>query len=77
MSETDKQIRILHLSDIHLGTLAQAKNYFTQLATDLTQNLKVKQLNYLVLSGDIANYSTVEEYDAAFELVVDILSHFQ
>ena len=54
MSETDKQIRILHLSDIHLGTSDQAKNYFAQLATDLTQNLKVKQLNYLVLSGDIA-----------------------
>ena len=76
MSETDKQIRILHLSDIHLGTSDQAKNYFTQLATDLTQNLKVKQLNYLVLSGDIANYSTVEEYDAAFELVDKLVNRY-
>lgn len=76
MSETDKQIRILHLSDIHLGTSDQAKNYFAQLATDLTQNLKVKQLNYLVLSGDIANYSTVEEYDAAFELVDKLVNRY-
>lgn len=76
MSETDKQIRILHLSDIHLGTSDQAKNYFTQLVTDLTQNLKVKQLNYLVLSGDIANYSTVEEYDAAFELVDKLVNRY-
>ncbi|MEL6442214.1 MAG: metallophosphoesterase [Cyanobacteria bacterium J06621_8] len=76
MSETDKQIRILHLSDIHLGTSDQAKNYFTQLATDLTQNLKVKQINYLVLSGDIANYSTVEEYNAAFELVDKLVNRY-
>lgn len=76
MNKTDQQIRILHLSDIHLGTSDQAKNYFTQLATDLTQNLKVKQLNYLVLSGDIANYSTVEEYDAAFELVDKLVSRY-
>ncbi len=76
MSETDKQIRILHLSDIHLGTSDQANNYFSQLYTDLKQNLKVKQLNYLVLSGDIANYSTVEEYDAAFELVDKLVNRY-
>ena len=69
MTGSDNQIRILHLSDIHLGTIAQAQRYFTQLATDLTQNLKLKQLNYLVISGDIANRSTEDEYEAAFELV--------
>ena len=72
----NSQIYILHLSDIHLGTTDQAKNYFTQLATDLTQNLKVKQLNYLVLSGDIANYSTVEEYDAAYEMVDKLVKRY-
>ena len=72
----NSQIYILHLSDIHLGTTDQAKNYFTQLATDLTQNLKVKQLNYLVLSGDIANSSTVEEYDAAYELVDKLVKRY-
>ena len=76
MGKTDKQIRILHLSDIHLGTSDQAKKYFAQLATDLTQNLKVKQLNYLVLSGDIANYSTIEEYNAAFELVDKLVNRY-
>ncbi|NER22746.1 MAG: hypothetical protein F6J96_19030 [Symploca sp. SIO1C2] len=76
MGQVDQQIRILHLSDIHLGTVDQAKRYFTQLATDLKQNLKVKQLNYLVISGDIANYSTEDEYKAAFELVNSIVKHY-
>ncbi len=76
MNNVDKQIRILHLSDIHLGTTAQAQRYFTQLATDLTQNLNVKQLNYLVISGDIANRSTQEEYDAAFELVDKLVKRY-
>jgi predicted MPP superfamily phosphohydrolase/energy-coupling factor transporter ATP-binding protein EcfA2 len=70
-------IKILHLSDIHLGTTEQANSYFTQLATDLTQNLKIEQLNYLVLSGDIGNYSTIDEYDAAFELVNKLLNHYR
>ncbi|ACC85234.1 SAV_2336 N-terminal domain-related protein [Nostoc punctiforme] len=76
MNNADKQIRILHLSDIHLVTTAQAQRYFTQLATDLTQNLNVKQLNYLVISGDIANRSTQEEYDAAFELVDKLVKRY-
>ena len=76
MANLDKKIRILHLSDIHLGTTDQAKNYFAQLATDLTQNLKVTQINYLVLSGDIANYSTIEEYDAAFELIDKLVNRY-
>ncbi|NJR15684.1 MAG: hypothetical protein HC785_08210 [Calothrix sp. CSU_2_0] len=76
MTDTEQKIRILHLSDIHLGTTAQAKRYFTQLATDLTQNLNVKQLNYLVISGDIANRSTEEEYEAAFELVDKLVKRY-
>lgn len=76
MIKSDNQIRILHLSDIHLGTMEQAQSYFTQLATDLTQNLAVKQLNYLVISGDIANYSTVDEYDAAFHLVNKLVNRY-
>jgi calcineurin-like phosphoesterase family protein len=73
---SESKIRILHLSDIHLGTKAQAQRYFTQLATDLTQNLNLKQLNYLVISGDIANHSTEEEYEAAFELVDKLVKRY-
>ncbi|MEH2178471.1 metallophosphoesterase [Nostoc sp.] len=76
MSNADNQIRILHLSDIHLGTSAQAQRYFTQLASDLTLNIRLKQLNYLVISGDITNRSTQEEYEAAFELVDKLVKRY-
>ncbi len=62
-------IHILHLSDIHLGTLNQAHQYRVQLETDLKKQLKINKLEYLVISGDIANYSTSEDYEAALELV--------
>jgi predicted MPP superfamily phosphohydrolase len=78
MTDVDRQIRILHLSDIHLGNIAQAKRYFTQLATDLSspEPFNIKKLNYLVISGDIANYSTEEEYEAAFELVDKLVKRY-
>ena len=76
MTDADKHIRILHLSDIHLEVTAQAQRYFTQLATDLTQNLKVKQLDYLIISGDIANRSMDEEYEAAFLLVDKLVKRY-
>jgi len=47
-----KEIRILHLSDIHLGTPELSVKYRVQLETDLTQNLSISQLDYLVISGD-------------------------
>jgi UDP-2,3-diacylglucosamine pyrophosphatase LpxH len=74
--EEDHRIHILHLSDIHLGTKSQARKYRTQLETDLGRELKVSRLEYLVISGDVANYSTPEEYEAAFELMDGLVQRF-
>ncbi len=74
--ETEHMIHILHLSDIHLGTQSQTRQYRTQLEADLKLELKVKRLEYLVISGDIANCSTKEEYDAAFDLVNGLVKRF-
>jgi len=68
---------ILHISDIHLGNLSEALKYCIQLETDLIKNLKVEKLDYLVISGDIANFSTHEEYDAATELIKEIVTRFR
>jgi predicted MPP superfamily phosphohydrolase len=76
MANSDQLVRILHLSDIHLGTVAQSQRYFTQIATDLTQNLHVKQLSYLVISGDIANRSTESEYEAAFDFLDKLVKRY-
>jgi hypothetical protein len=70
-------IRILHLSDIHLGTVSDAHKYSTQLEIDLKKELKVDQLDYRVISGDIANQSTPNEYDTAFYLIDNLLKRFK
>ncbi|MGH2413665.1 MAG: HEAT repeat domain-containing protein, partial [Microcystaceae cyanobacterium] len=56
---------ILHLSDLHFGTLDHATLWSNQLAEDLKNDIKLPHLDALILSGDIANYSTPEEYEAA------------
>jgi hypothetical protein len=47
-------MRILHLSDLHFGTLDNAHNWYNQLAEDLIQELDCPRLDALILSGDIA-----------------------
>ena len=73
---SSQMIRILHLSDIHLGTKSEATKYRVQLESDLSKELGIEKLDYIVISGDIANYSTLEEYSAAFELVVGVSKSF-
>ncbi len=71
-----KPSKILHLSDLHFGTSAQAKVWAGQLVEDLQQNLKITQLDVLILSGDIANKSTSEEYQAAKEFLDEFIKDF-
>ncbi|MEW6493188.1 MAG: metallophosphoesterase [Cyanobacteriota bacterium] len=68
---------ILHLSDLHFGTTADANNWSNQLIKDLHQELKIPHLDALILSGDIANYSIEAEYNAAKEFINELSSHFQ
>ena len=75
-AEEDDRIHILHLSDLHLEDAATADVCRTQLETDLIQELKVKRLEYLVISGDIANRSTEKEYRAAFAMVDSLVKRF-
>lgn len=70
-------IHILHLSDIHLGTIRDARKYCTQLETDLIKNLNISKLEYLVISGDIASFSIKEEYEAAAEMIGNLIKQFK
>ncbi len=74
--EPGPQIHLLHLSDLHLGTPADAQKYLGQLATDLTQELKVRRLEYLLISGDVATRSVPNEYEAALALVEGVVDRF-
>ncbi|NET86184.1 MAG: hypothetical protein F6J94_31215, partial [Moorea sp. SIO1F2] len=71
-----KTIYILHLSDLHITTLDQATLWSNQLAQDLTQDLDIPHLDGLILSGDIANYSTPQEYQAAQQFLDNLRQDF-
>jgi predicted phosphodiesterase len=65
-------IHILHISDIHLGTPAEARRWHTQLAEDLVRDMKCDRLDALIISGDVANQSEPKEYEAA-KILLDLL----
>ena len=69
-------MHILHLSDLHITTPEQATLWSNQLAQDLTQDLDIPHLDALILSGDIANYSTPEEYQAAQQFLHNLGQDF-
>nr|MBW4576260.1 HEAT repeat domain-containing protein [Aphanothece sp. CMT-3BRIN-NPC111] len=69
-------MHILHLSDLHFGTLDQANLWSNQLAEDLQNDRNISHLNALILSGDIANYSTEEEYKAAEQFLHNLRQDF-
>jgi len=58
-------VTILHLSDIHFGTTENAALWADQLIHDLTGELKCPGIDAMVVSGDVANFCTTEEYEAA------------
>jgi HEAT repeat protein/3',5'-cyclic AMP phosphodiesterase CpdA len=67
---------ILHLSDLHFGTLDNARDWHNQLAADLYNDLSISHIDALILSGDIANYSTEEEYIAAEQFLDNLRQDF-
>jgi 3',5'-cyclic AMP phosphodiesterase CpdA len=57
--------QILHLSDLHFGTLADAHNFHSQLAEDLRRELSCTRLDGLICSGDLTLVSSEAEFEAA------------
>lgn len=56
---------ILHLSDLHFSTSDTARQWYNSLAEDLRREFNCSHLDLLILSGDIANFSTDDEYSEA------------
>jgi len=68
---------ILHLSDLYFGTDEDAHNWYNKLAEDLHSKLECNHLDVLILSGNIANKSTPEEYKAAQIFLDKLCPDFQ
>ena len=67
---------ILHLSDLHFGTLADAGNWHSQLAEDVKRELGCERLDGLICSGDLTQRATGAEYAAAVELIARLSREF-
>jgi len=74
--ESDNNIHILHISDMHIKNIDQVIKYRLQIETDLINELNIKKLEYLIISGDIADNSIEDEYIAAFDLVNGLVKRF-
>lgn len=69
-------MHILHLSDLHFGNSDDARTWYNQLAEDLIRELNCQRLDAVILSGDIANHSTEEEYNAAKMFLDELCKEF-
>jgi hypothetical protein len=70
-------MNILHLSDLHFGTMENANTWYSQLADDLCGDLNCSKLDGLILSGDITNRSIPREYAAAEKFLEELRREFQ
>ncbi|MFL5351748.1 metallophosphoesterase [Archangium sp.] len=72
-------IRILHLSDLHIGAGDDPLSLLQPLMADLQdrhEGLGVERLDYLVISGDITNRASPQEFEKAREFVSGLIKEF-
>ncbi|WP_395844814.1 metallophosphoesterase [Archangium violaceum] len=72
-------IRILHLSDLHVGAKDDPISLLQPLVADLqdrSEGLGVERLDYLVISGDITNRAAPQEFEKAREFVSGLIKEF-
>jgi Calcineurin-like phosphoesterase/NUDIX domain len=70
-------MNILHLSDLHFRTLEDADTWYHLLSEDLFNELDCKEINALIVSGDIANTAQEHEYEAAKAFLKQLMNEFK
>lgn len=72
-------VRILHLSDLHMKPHSDVSALLQPLIADLDygeSGLGIKALSYLVVSGDLTNKASPEEFEQARRFVSEIIHYF-
>jgi small GTP-binding protein len=72
-------LRILHLSDLHIGAGDDPLGLLQPLLADLqdrSEGLGIERLDYLVISGDITNRASPQEFEKAREFVSRLIEQF-
>lgn len=68
---------LVHLSDLHFGTRAQAGLWYGQLAEDLRREMGISRIDALCLSGDLTQRGQEEEFRAAEEFLIGLTAEFE
>jgi len=72
-------LRILHLSDLHIGAGDDPLSLLQPLTADLqdkSEGLGIERLDYLVISGDITHQASPQEFEKARQFVSALIEQF-
>ena len=75
-SVPETPIRLLHLSDLHLTGDRSVEQLLQPLDTDLRDQLKADRLDYLVVSGDLADRCNPAGFERAGEFLQTLMKRF-
>lgn len=67
---------VLHLSDLHFSDEHQADQWHTQLLLDLRNQMQIQELSAVVISGDITNHATIEQFGFAQNFLQQLCESF-
>lgn len=73
-------LRVIHLSDLHIRADTDPESLLQPLIADLRDSqggLGFRHLDYLVISGDLTNIATPEEFEKVRQFVSGLIDHFQ
>lgn len=68
---------LLHLSDLHLRDVERAETALGQLTDDLSGELEIDRLDFVVISGDSTDFASAEEYEAAGSFVRQLCEEYR
>jgi GTPase SAR1 family protein/predicted MPP superfamily phosphohydrolase len=71
-----EKIRVLHLSDLHFDKSTPVAARLQWLLDDLKKNLRFRQLDYLVITGDFTDRGSPDGFAKAHEFVSGITAEF-